>query len=157
MGGLEDSESLFTHVKTKKVIAENFSARHSPSFQQALAQGGLGNFYRLPGTENPADGSTKVRKRYGPSTVRIAIGATQPGFSEAPQGCVFEARKGLRVVRKLRPCVRPPIARCLVSLCAFFVFWALSAALFARLFFGCPFVPSRAVVMAEWAGLGPRG
>ena len=59
--GMGDCESLFTHLKTKKMAAEKYLVRHFLSIQQALEEGDLENAYWPPGTENPADGLTKVR------------------------------------------------------------------------------------------------
>ena len=36
MVGLEDCESLFSHLRTKKMIAEKYLARHFLSIQQSL-------------------------------------------------------------------------------------------------------------------------
>ena len=44
-GGLGDCESLYTHLKTKKMIADNYSARHFSRIQEGLGAGGLGNLY----------------------------------------------------------------------------------------------------------------
>ena len=43
LAGLEDCESLFTHLKKNKMIAEKFLARHFLSIQQALEQKELDN------------------------------------------------------------------------------------------------------------------
>ena len=43
------------------MVAEKYLVRHFLSIQQALEEGELENAYWLPGTENPADGLTKVR------------------------------------------------------------------------------------------------
>ena len=59
--GLEDCESLFTHLKTKKRVAEKFLVRHFFSIQHALGAGELEDVFWLPGTEYPADGLSKVR------------------------------------------------------------------------------------------------
>ena len=59
--GLGNCESLFTHLKTKKMIAEKYLVRHFSRIQQASEGGGVANPYWPQGTENPADGLTKVR------------------------------------------------------------------------------------------------
>ena len=56
--GFEACESLFTHVKKKMMIAENYLVRHFLSTQQALEEGDLENASWLPETETPADGLT---------------------------------------------------------------------------------------------------
>ena len=61
MAGLEACECWSTYLKTNKTIAEKSSARHFPSIQQALEVGELDNAPWAPGTENAADGLTKVR------------------------------------------------------------------------------------------------
>ena len=58
--GLEDSESLFTHLKTDKTTTEKYLVRHFLGTQQALGQGDFENAYWQPGTEKPGDGLTKV-------------------------------------------------------------------------------------------------
>ena len=56
-----DCESLFTQLKTKKMIAEKYLALHFLSIQQALEEGEPENICWLPATEIPADGLTEVR------------------------------------------------------------------------------------------------
>ena len=46
--GLEDCESLFTHLKKSKSIAEKFLVRHFLSIQQALEERELNNFSGHP-------------------------------------------------------------------------------------------------------------
>ena len=60
VAGLEDCESLFTELKTEKVVAEKYLARYFLSAQQASRQGELNSAHWLPGVEYPADGSAKV-------------------------------------------------------------------------------------------------
>ena len=43
MAGLEDCESLFTYVKTERMIAEKYLARHFSRIQHPFVGGGLGN------------------------------------------------------------------------------------------------------------------
>ena len=43
------------------MVAEGYSVRHLPGFQQFLVNGELGNIYSLPGLENPADGVAEVK------------------------------------------------------------------------------------------------
>ena len=59
--GLADCESLFTHLNTKKMIAEEYLARHFLSIQKALRGRRLGKCVLVAGTGNPVDGLTKVR------------------------------------------------------------------------------------------------
>ena len=58
LAGVGGCGSLFTHLKTKKKVAEKYLVRHFLSIQQALRQGELRNAYWLPGTGKPADGVT---------------------------------------------------------------------------------------------------
>ena len=78
MVGLEDCESLFTRIKTKKMIPEKYLERHFLSIQQALGAGDLENAYWLPGTENPADGLTKVRSDVVPLLRLLESGSFCP-------------------------------------------------------------------------------
>ena len=64
--GLEDCESLFTHLKTKKMAADKYLLRHLSRIQQASEEGYLTNPYWPQGTENPAAGLTKVRRDMAP-------------------------------------------------------------------------------------------
>ena len=66
MAGSGNCESLFTLLKTNKMIAERYLARHFSSAQQALEEGDLEDAFWLPGTENPADSLTKVRSEMAP-------------------------------------------------------------------------------------------
>ena len=43
MAGLEDCESLFTHLKNRKTIAEKFLVRHFSAIQQTLEMKELDN------------------------------------------------------------------------------------------------------------------
>ena len=61
MIGLEDCESLFTHLKKSKSITEKFLVRHFLSIQQSLGEKELNNVSWIPGKENPADGLAKLR------------------------------------------------------------------------------------------------
>ena len=61
MVGLEDSESPFNHLQTKKMITEKYLVRHYLRIQQCLEDEELDNVYWLPGTENPAGGMTKEK------------------------------------------------------------------------------------------------
>ena len=81
--GLEAYGSSHTHLKTKKMIAEQYQVRHFSSTQQALAVGELENAYWLPGAKNPADGLTNVRCDVFPllrllESVRVHPGQLSP-------------------------------------------------------------------------------
>ena len=76
MAGLVDCESLFADLETKKVTTWKFLARHSLSFRQALEQGKV---FWLSGSENPADGSTKVRSDTDPLPRILEHGLSNPG------------------------------------------------------------------------------
>ena len=49
--GLEDCESLHTHLNPQKVAAEEYLVRYFLSTQEASEHGALGDVYRLPGAE----------------------------------------------------------------------------------------------------------
>ena len=91
MVGLANCGSLFTHVKTKKMTAGEYLARHSRSIRQSLKAGDLDNAYWLPGTENPADGWTKVRRGMASLLRLLEPGHFNPGSSRTLKGV---ARKG---------------------------------------------------------------
>ena len=74
-----DGEILSTHLKTNKMIAEKYSARHFLRTQQAFGQGYLGNEYSAPGPENPADCLTKVRSDAAPLLRPLESGHFNPG------------------------------------------------------------------------------
>ena len=48
MVGLEDCESLLTHLKNKKTITEKFPVRHFLAIQQVVETQELDNAYWLP-------------------------------------------------------------------------------------------------------------
>ena len=79
MVGLEDCESPFYHLRNKKMITEKYLVRHFLSIQQALEDGELENVYWLPGTENPADGMTKVKSEMVPMLQLLETGQFHPG------------------------------------------------------------------------------
>ena len=64
--GMEDCESLFTHLKRRKMITEKYVVRHVLSIQQFIGEGELDSAYWLPGTKNPADGLTEIKSEMGP-------------------------------------------------------------------------------------------
>ena len=88
----EDCESHFTHLKTKKVIAEENSARHFLRILRALEKGGLDNTYWAPGAENPADGLTNVRRDTVPRLRLLESGPFNPGSLRPLKGAAFRER-----------------------------------------------------------------
>ena len=80
LAGVEDCESLFTHTKTKEVVAEKNLVRRFLSIQQAWEEGESENAYQLPGAENPADGLTKVRSDMVPLLKLLDSGRFYPGY-----------------------------------------------------------------------------
>ena len=80
MVGLEDCESLFTHLKKKKVIAERFMARHFLATQQAIEIQELDNAYWIPGKENPADGLAELHSEILPLLRLMESGTYNPGY-----------------------------------------------------------------------------
>ena len=65
MAGLEDCESLFTHLK-KKLIAAKFLERHVSVTQQAIEIQELGDVYWAPEREIRADGLTELHSGIPP-------------------------------------------------------------------------------------------
>ena len=68
------------------MITEKYLARHFLSIQQFLEDGELGNVYWLPGTENPADGLTKLRSEMGPIMALLETGTFRPGILRPLKG-----------------------------------------------------------------------
>ena len=66
MIGLEDCDSLSTHLKTWKPITEKNAGRYFLSIRQPFEQFKLGNMNWSPGMENPADGLARVRSEMAP-------------------------------------------------------------------------------------------
>ena len=87
---LEDCESLFTYLKTKKLTAEKYLVRRFLSIQQALGGGDLENAYWLPGAENPADGLTRVRSYMVPLLQLLESGALYPGHLRTLKGVAWK-------------------------------------------------------------------
>ncbi len=80
MIGLEDCESLFTHLKKSKSITEKFLVRHFLSIQRTLEEKELGNVIWIPGKENPAAGLTKLRSEILPLLRLLESGTYNPGM-----------------------------------------------------------------------------
>ena len=90
LGALEDCGSLFSHFKTKKMIAEKFLVRHFLSIQRALGNGDAEGECWLPGTENPADGLTKVRSDMVPLLRLLESGAFCLGLLRPLKGVAWK-------------------------------------------------------------------
>ena len=61
------------------MITEKYLVRHFLGIQQSLDHGELDNIFWLPGTENPADGMTKVRSEMPPMLHLLEFGEFYPG------------------------------------------------------------------------------
>ena len=61
------------------MTTEKYLVRHLLSILQALEEEELGNAYWLPGTENPADGMTKVKSEMFPILGLMGSGEFRPG------------------------------------------------------------------------------
>ena len=94
MAGLEARDSLFAHLETKKLIARTYFAWHFLSAQQATEEGGLGNVYRAPGTENPADGLSRVRSGMAPRPRLLESGHFIPGSLRPLNVAAWKERAG---------------------------------------------------------------
>ena len=84
--GLGDCESLFTHLRTKKMIAEKCLGRRFLSTQRALGKGELESAYWLPGSENPGDGPNEVRSDAVPFLILLKSGCFNPGYLRPLKG-----------------------------------------------------------------------
>ena len=62
------------------MIAEKYLVRHFLSIQQSLEDKELDNIYWLPGTENPADGMTKMKSETSPMLNLSEFGEFHPGL-----------------------------------------------------------------------------
>ena len=60
--------------------------RHFLGNQQSLEEGELENVYWIPGTENRADGLTKLRSEMGPILALLETGSFQPGVLRPIKG-----------------------------------------------------------------------
>ena len=77
MIGSVDCGSLLAHLTTKKTLKENMPAGALLRTQQAMQQGELGEIFRPPGIENPADRLTKVRSDMAPPLRPLESGQPQ--------------------------------------------------------------------------------
>ena len=68
------------------MVTEKYLVRHFLSIQQSLDDGELENVYWIPGTENPADGLTKLRSEMGPIMALLETGRFQPRISRPLKG-----------------------------------------------------------------------
>ena len=99
-----ETESSFTHLRTKKMVAGKYPARHFLSTQQASGEGELGDIFLLPGAENPVGGLTNVRSDMAPLLSISESGRFRPGFLRPLKGVNSRERKESGVIRKFRPC-----------------------------------------------------
>ena len=91
--GLEDCESLFTHLTTKKMNAEKYLVRHSRIIQQASGGGDLEHAFWFPGTENPADGLTRERSDMAPFLSLLESGRLNPASLRPLKGAAWLGRR----------------------------------------------------------------
>ena len=94
VAALEDGESLLSGMEAEKMIAEKYFARRLSSIQQALVEGELDNAYGAPGTENPADGLTKVRGSMAPHLRLLEPRHFNPGSLRPREGVAWMGRGG---------------------------------------------------------------
>lgn len=87
--GLIDCESLLSHLRTGRLGTEKFLTRHFRSIMDALGSGALGNIAWIPGTENPADGLTKISSELGPLLDLLKTGKYRPRTLEQLRGLSF--------------------------------------------------------------------
>ena len=86
MVGLVDCESLFTHLKNRKMFTEKYLVRHFLSIRQFLEDEELDNVFWLPGLENPADSLTKIKSEMGPISALLESGSFHPGLLRPLRG-----------------------------------------------------------------------
>ena len=82
----EDCESLFTHLKNKKLVAEKFFVRHFLSIRQALEVQELSSVYWIPGLGDPADGLTTTKSDRAPLLRLLKSGVYNPGILRPLKG-----------------------------------------------------------------------
>ena len=87
--GLIDCGSLLSHLRTGRHGAEKFLTRHCRSIMDAMESGDLGNVAWVPGTENPADGLTKISGEIGPSLGPLEAGTYRPRALDQLRGLSF--------------------------------------------------------------------
>ena len=73
-------------MKNRKMGTGKYLVRHYLSIQQFLEDGELENVYWIPGTENPADGLTKLRSEMGHIMALLDTGRFQPGLLRPLEG-----------------------------------------------------------------------
>ena len=117
MAGLEDCESLFAHLKKNKLITEKFRARHFLARQQAIEIQELGNFYWIPGRENPADGLTKLHSAILPLLRLMESGSYNPGYLGPRINTLIHhyPSHACYIICVAQPI--PPAPKCLETLC----------------------------------------
>ena len=94
MAGSGNCESLFTLLKTNKMIAERYLARHFSSALRPLGEGELDNANWAPATENPADGPTQVRSDVVTLPRLLGSGHLNPGSSRPLKGVAWRDKGG---------------------------------------------------------------
>ena len=72
------------------MVAEKYLVRLLLSTQQASEEGDLENAYLLPGTDNPADGLTKVRSDMAPLLRLPESGCLSPGSFRLLEGVAWK-------------------------------------------------------------------
>ena len=79
MLGLEDCESLASHVKNREMIAGKNLSRHFLGIQQFSEDGELDDVCALPSTKNPADDLANIEGETAPILSLLETGGFQPG------------------------------------------------------------------------------
>ena len=87
--GLIDCGSLLYTLRTGRLGAGGFLTRHFRSITDAMEAGDPGYVAWIPGTENPADGLTRVKSEIGPLLNLSWSGAYCPGVLEQLSGASF--------------------------------------------------------------------
>ena len=73
MVGLEVCVCLSSHLRTRRMITVKYLVRRFLGVQQLLDNQELDNIYWLPGTENPADGMSKMEGNMSPMLTHSSL------------------------------------------------------------------------------------
>ena len=83
---MEDCESLFTHLKNRKLVTEKYLIRHSLCIQQFFGDCDLDSEHWLPVVANPADGLTKLKSETGQFLPSLKQAVSNPAFLRSLKG-----------------------------------------------------------------------
>ena len=93
MAGVENCDSLPTHLKENILITEKFLVRHFLATQQAIELQELDYVYWAPGRENPAGGLPELHSGILPLLRLMEAGTYNPGRLRPLKGLAFWGRQ----------------------------------------------------------------